>query len=256
MQFSQLLHIKLNQKKGSFIVGDFWSWFVGLFKFVLIFFYNQTHSLGWSIILLTLLLKLVLFPTSIKQFQAMHKMKVLQPKLKEIQDKYKDKPEEFQRRTMELYQKEKVNPFGSCLPMLIQIPLFIAIYNLINIPKYLAEPAYLATALHHELFLGVLPLTSHNLILAIISGATTYLQQKITMPMTGGDQSQQQAFLYIMPIFFGYITFTVNAGVGLYWVASNIFSVIQQYLINEYFIVKEHIQTNETEEKAVESKKK
>lgn len=241
-------------------MGDLWNWFVGLFKYVLIFFYGQTHSLGWSIVLLTLLIKVILFPTSIKQFQVMYKMKLLQPKLKEIQDKFKDKPEEYQRRTMELYQKEKVNPFGSCLPMLIQIPLFLAIYNLIsshtgNHPTYLSDPKYLAEALNNEMFIGVLKLSSHNWILAVLSGLTTFLQQKISMPMTGGDNSQQQMFLVIMPVFFGWITYSVAAGVGLYWVASNVFSIIQQYLINEYFIVKEHIHPADSEGKTDEAKK-
>ena len=81
--------------------------FVTIFTFILKFFNSYTHSWGWSIILLTLLLKIVLFPTTIKQIQSMDKMKRIQPKLKEIQDKYKDKPEEFQRRTMELYKKGK-----------------------------------------------------------------------------------------------------------------------------------------------------
>ena len=87
-----------------------------LFKIILEYFFSLTSSWGWSIILLTVLIKMILFPTTIKQIQAMNKMKLIQPKLKEIQEKYyKSNPEEYQRRTMELYKKEKVNPFSGCL---------------------------------------------------------------------------------------------------------------------------------------------
>jgi YidC/Oxa1 family membrane protein insertase len=225
--------------------------------YILNLFHNYTDW-GWSIVILTLLIKIILFPFSIKQIQSMEKMKRVQPKLKEIQDKYKDRPEEFQRRTMELYKKEKVNPLGGCLPMLIQLPVLWAIYALLTNPKY-----GVAGFISKDVFLGVLPLgTKNNIILAVISGASTFLQQKMTTP-TAGTESSQQMFLYFTPVLFGFITWTVSAGIGLYWVASNIIGIAQQYLIYEYFIVKEHIQKEEgpgagketEKQKAVEKKK-
>lgn len=200
---------------------------------ILQFIYNFTGSWGWSIILLTLLLKLILFPTSVKQFKVMSKMKELQPKMKEIQEKYKDNPEEYQRRTMELYQKEKVNPFGSCLPMILQMIVLVGFYQLLQDPKFLktiGDSSFLWFSLKEK----------KDIILAVISGATTFFQQKLTMPATGNDP-QQQTFLYIMPLMLAWFTYTVNAGIGLYWVTGNIFGIIQQYMINEYFLVKEHI---------------
>lgn len=219
--------------------------------YILEFFHKYTDW-GWSIVILTLLIKIILFPFSIKQIQSMEKMKRIQPKLKEIQDKYKDRPEEFQRRTMELYKKEKVNPLGGCLPMLIQLPVFWAIYALLTNSKFMV-----ADLIKKEVFLGLLPLgATNNYILAIISGVTTFFQSKMTTPTMGTDPSQKM-FLYFTPLLFGFITWTVSAGIGIYWVASNIIGIAQQYLIYEYFIVKEHIQKEEGSEanKEIEKRK-
>lgn len=174
----------------------------------------------------------------------MNKMKELQPKLKEIQEKYKDKPEEYQRRTMELYKKEKANPFGSCLPMIIQMIVLVAFFQLLQDAKFLQ-------AMGDASFLGIILKDKNNIILTVLSAVTTFFQQKLTTPTTGNDP-QQQTFLYIMPLMLAWFTYTVNAGVGLYWVTSNAIGIIQQYIINEYFIVKEHIQekkVNSDEEK-------
>lgn len=219
-----------------------------LFQIIMEYFYSFTHSWGWAIILLTVLIKMVLFPTLLKQVQAMNKMKLVQPKLKEIQEKYyKTNPEEYQRRTMELYKKEKINPFGGCLPLLIQIPILFAIFNLLQ------NPEYIANVIKDASFLGILLKDKGNIPLAIISGVTTFFQQKLTTPTTGGND-QTQMLLYIMPVMFGFFTYQVNAGVGLYWVVSNIVGIAQQYLINEYFIVKEHLHHNE--EETVENNRK
>lgn len=214
------------------------------------YFYSLTHSWGWAIILLTILIKIVLFPTMLKQFQAMNKMKQLQPKLKEIQEKYyKTNPEEYQRRTMELYKKEQVNPFSGCLPLLIQIPILFAIFNLLQ------NQDYITNVIKDASFLGLFLLKDKgNLPLAVISGITTFFQQKLTTPTTTGND-QTQMLLYIMPIMFGFFTFQVNAGIGLYWVVSNLVGIVQQYLINEYFVVKEHLH-HKDEETAEETNKK
>lgn len=208
-----------------------------IFQSLLEFFYQYTHNWGWAIILLTVLIKIVLFPLMINQFRSMAKMKDIQPKLKEIQDKYKSKPEEYQRRMMELYKNEKVNPFGGCLPLLIQMPILIIFYNV------LSNPTFIHDVLQNAAFYGIILKDKHNLFLAIFSAVTTFLQQKLTMPVTAGDQQQQQQkmFLYLMPLMLGYFTWNINAGIGLYWVTSNIFGILQQYIINEYFIVKEKV---------------
>lgn len=227
-------------------------------SWILIQIHAFTNDWGWAIIILTALIRFILFPSFIKQFQSMDKMKKIQPKLKEIQDKYKDKPEELNRRTMELYQKEKVNPFSSCLPMLIQIPIFMAFYALLTDPKL--EVVKLMHSSPSN-FLGFIPLTSKGgvvgIILAVISGATTFLQTKMTSPSTAsGNDQMQNSFLYIMPIFFAYITYTVNAGIAVYWITNNMVGIIQQYIVNEFFIPKESPQASPASEDPSQTPKK
>lgn len=237
--------------KGPGVSLNFFDQFVNFFANALTFFHSGGFGFhwlidwGWAIIIFTVVIKMILFPTMIKQVQAMHKMKLIQPKIKEIQDKYKDRPEELQRRTMELYKKEQVNPFGGCLPMLIQIPILWAIFGLLQ------DPTFIKNSIGNASFLWFKLVDNHDIALAVISAVTTFLQQKLTMPTTGNDPNQQ-VFLYVMPAMLGFFTFQVNAGVGLYWVISNIVGVIQQYIINEYYIVKEHIhKTGENPEPGV-----
>ena len=224
--------------------------FSDLFQIILEYFYSLTNSWGWAIILLTILIKMILFPTMIKQVQAMNKMKDIQPKLKEIQEKYyKTNPEEYQRRTMELYKKEKINPFSGCLPLIIQIPILFGIFRLLQ------NPDYIANVIKDASFLGLFLLKDKGIIpLAIISGITTFFQQKLTTPTTAGND-QTKMMLYIMPIMFGVFTYQVNAGIGLYWVVSNLVGIAQQYMINEFFTVKKHLHNKDEESSEVTKKK-
>ena len=242
-----------------------------LFAWIMIYFYNMVHSWGISIILMTILLRLLLFPTSVSQVRSMEGMKRIQPLLKEIQNKYKDKPQEYQQKVMETYKKHGVNPImGGCLPMLLQFPILIALYNLLRNPaKIFANLTFnksLMKGLIHkfetEVFMGM-KLTDANvltnmnvkgmqhveashvlpfLILVFLSGATTFILQKISSPSNASgsdpDQSMQNTFLYIMQAFFTYITYTLPAGLGIYWVVSNILTIIQQITIVRYFIPK------------------
>jgi YidC/Oxa1 family membrane protein insertase len=229
---------------------DIFGWIIDLFRQAMNFFYGVTGSWGWSIVLLTVVIKVILFPTSVKQTQAMQKMKKVQPKLKEIQDKYKDRPDEMQRRMMELYKTEKFNPFSSCLPMILQFPLLIAIFWLLSDPKHMANVIKDAPFLWFHL-------KDHDIWLAVFSGLSTFLMQKLTTPSTGTEMAQQKMLLYIMPVFFGYITYKFSAGVGVYWATSNVIGIVQQYMINEYFVIKEHVQhQHETPESPVPSKKR
>lgn len=198
---------------------------------------------GWGIVLLTLIIKLILFPTSISQVRSMEVMKVLQPKVKELQAKYKDNPQEMQRRMMEMYREHKASPFGGCLPMLIQLPILFALFGLLRTPEKFG------LVLKNEYFLGLLLMAKGNtkdilgsmghVILAILSAGTTFLQTKMTSPAQGGSTegaaSMQNTFLYFMPLFFGYITFTMEAAIGIYWVAQAIMGIVQQLVIVKFF---------------------
>lgn len=183
-------------------------------------------SWGWSIILLTVLIKIILFPTSLSQARSIEAMKKIQPKMKEIQEKYKKNPEEMQRRTLELYKTHNVNPLGGCLPMLIQIPFLWALFGVLRDPQQFNIDMTSAT------FLGMNLLDKGYLGLAIISGGSTFLQQKLFSP--GGDESSQSTMLYVMPFFLGWLTYSLTAGVGLYWVASTLLGIAQQWILSRF----------------------
>lgn len=217
--------------------------FAGIMADILRFFHNSLGvGWGWSIILLTIFIKILLFPTSLSQIKSMEGMKKITPLLKEIQEKYKNNPEEQQRRVMEVYKQNNVNPFGSCLPMLIQLPFLYALFALLN------NPDKFSIDLVNETFLGLNLTQGGYWSLAVISGATTYLQSKLTTPTSGQDGSQN-TFLYIMPVFLGYITYSLKAGVGLYWVASNLIQIIQQVVIARFFLPKDEKSAQQKEPK-------
>jgi len=180
------------------------------------FFYDLSGSYGLAIILLTLAIRIILAPLTFSQSKSMEAMKALQPEMQELQERYKDKPEEYQRKVMELYQKHKVNPLGGCLPMLIQLPFLWALFAVLR---------------EFDFGTGFLWLTSLSApdplyILPVLSAVTTYLQ----MVMTSADASQK-TMMFIMPAFIGYISINFPAGLVIYWVVSNIFSMAQQYII-------------------------
>lgn len=177
-----------------------------------------TGSAGIAIILLTVAIRLALYPLTVKQTKSMLAMRELQPKLKEIQEKYKDKPEEYQKRMLALYREHGVNPFGGCLPLLVQLPFLWSLFAVLRTFSFEAinvSPVFL---------FWDLTAPDPYFILPILSGITTYFMSAMTM----ADQSQK-ALNYIMPIFIAYISHSFVAGLVLYWVVSNIFSIGQQY---------------------------
>lgn len=185
---------------------------------VLQFLHSFTGNYGLAIIILTTLIQVVLYPLTASQMKSAADLKKIQPKLKEIQDKYKEKPEEMQRRVMELYREHKVNPFGGCLPLLLQLPVIWALFASLNHFPYRGTPA----------FLWVPSLAQPDpWILPILSGVTTYFQ----MAMGPVDPSQK-AMLWVMPLFMVWVTRSFPAGLALYWVVGNVVRIGQQYLMN------------------------
>jgi len=178
-------------------------------------------SYGLGIIIVTILLRLVLYPLTISQTKSMAKMKQLQPELNEIQKKYKDKPEEYQKRTIELYQKHGVNPLGGCLPLLIQLPILWAFF-----PVLREIPVSDLTK-----FLGIWELSQPDpyYVLPVLSALTTWWQSKVT---STGDASQNSMML-IMPIMIGLFSISFPSGLVLYWITSNVLGVLQQIWINK-----------------------
>ena len=187
-----------------------------LIRRILEFFYALTGNYGIAIIFLTVLIRVVLFPLTWKQAKARDEMLRLQPKLKELQEKYKGKPQEYQKRIMELYREHKINPFGGCWPYLLQFPFIIALFNVLRTYKFADQRFLWLTSLSKPDPFYVLP---------ILAGLTTFIQGKM---MT--TEPSQQAMNYIMPIFIIWISLGFPAGLTLYWVVTSVLAVVEQYV--------------------------
>ena len=209
------------------IVEYGWFTFIArpMFK-ILHFIHSHTNNWGWAIVIMTLLLRIVLFPLTYKGMVSMQKLKVLAPKIKELQEKYKGEPQKMQAQMMELYKKHGANPMGGCLPILLQIPVFFAIYRvLLNAIELKAAP--------WALWIGDLAAKDPYFILPIIMGGTMFLQQVIT-PMSIQDPMQAKIMKFL-PLIFTFFFLTFPAGLTLYWCVNNTCSLIQQYTINKMF---------------------
>ncbi len=190
------------------------------------YIHNVVGNWGWAIVIITILLKLILFPLTFKGMASMNRMKALQPKIKALQEKYKNDKQKIGIKTMELYKKEGVNPMGGCFPMLLQIPVFFAIYRvLLN-----------AVELKHAPWIGWiddLSIKDPYFILPILMGITMYWQQRIT-PNNFTDPMQEKVMKFL-PLIFTFFFVTFPAGLTLYWFVNNLFTVGQQYYINSIF---------------------
>lgn len=191
--------------------------------------YGFTVSFGMpsyalAIIILTVLIKVVLYPLSKKQMHSMVMMQKLAPEIKAIQEKYKSKdPQKMQQKIMELYKENNVNPMAGCLPILVQMPILIALYRaLFEFPFLNPE--------HAHFFWVSLSDKDPYYILPLLAAVTTFMQTKLT---TNTQDQTQKTMLYVMPIMIGWISSTVPAGLALYWVVFNVVGTIQQWFINK-----------------------
>ncbi len=206
------------------------------------------HDLGFAIILLTMLIRIILLIPSQKALKSQKKMQELQPKLEEIKEKHKGDQQKISLETMELWKTHKVNPFGSCLPLLIQFPVFIALFYVVE-SGLNPDHAHLlyagfVTVVFREIntnFLGILELTKSNtFVLPLIVGLLQFVQMKMTMkksaPQTGKKSDMDMAntaMVYVMPVMVAFITVSVPAAAGLYWATSTLFGIAQQYVVNK-----------------------
>lgn len=179
---------------------------------------------GVAIILLTIIVRVTLFPLTLKGMKSMKRMQQLQPKMKKLQEKYKGNKEKLNVEMMGLYKKHKVNPLGGCVPLILQIPIFLGLYSALSAAVELRHTPFYGylTDLSAPDGLGITPL---------LMGATMFLQQKMT-PQTMMDPTQAK-IMGMLPIIFTFFTFTFPSGLLLYWVTSNILSIAQQYIINK-----------------------
>ncbi|MCP3176182.1 membrane protein insertase YidC [Desulfuromonas sp. KJ2020] len=191
--------------------------------FVLNFFYSFVGNYGVAIILLTVVIKIVFWPLTQKSYSSMKAMQTLQPEMQKIREKFKNDKERLNREIMELYKTKRVNPLGGCLPMLIQIPVFFALYKVLlgNIDLRHAPFAFWITDLSAKDPYYITP---------IIMGGTMFLQQKMT-PSTM-DPTQAKIFM-VMPIVFTFLFLNFPSGLVIYWLVNNVLTILQQYLINK-----------------------
>jgi len=180
---------------------------------------------GWAIILLTVLIKLVFFPLSAASYKSMARMKEVQPRLMAMREQYKSEPQKLNQAMMEMYRKEKINPLGGCLPVVIQIPVFIALYWVLLSSVEMRGAPWV-------LWIHDLSVPDPYYILPVIMAISMFVQTKLNP--TPPDPIQAKVMMY-MPIIFSVMFFFFPAGLVLYWVVNNLLSIAQQWQINQMF---------------------
>jgi YidC/Oxa1 family membrane protein insertase len=214
---------------------------------VLLYNYIPGHDFGIAIVFLTLVIRFILFPISIKAINSQKGLQKLQPKIQELQKKYKDDKEKQAKEILELYKSEKINPFSGLLLALIQLPILIALYqvfwNGLNPKELMALYSFVANPGQiNALFVHLIDLSKPNLILAILAGLTQYFQTKMVLPKNGPtaekkgngpdfSQVMQKQMVYFLPVFTVIILVSLPSALGLYWTVSGLFSVVQQYFV-------------------------
>jgi YidC/Oxa1 family membrane protein insertase len=218
--------VALDERLSS-VIEYGWFTFIAKPMFTMLqYIHDYVGNWGWTIVITTILIKLILFPLSHKGMVSMNRLKDLAPKIKTIQEKYKDDKQKASMHMMELYKKEGANPMGGCLPIILQIPVFFAIYRVLLNAIELKGSEWI-------LWINDLAEMDPYFILPILMGATMFLQQKIT-PNTMTDPMQQKMFQFL-PVVFTFFFLWFPAGLTLYWFINNLFTIGQQYYVNHIF---------------------
>jgi len=232
-------------------LGSLWNSLGDIFANIIVFFYSFTHNYGIAIILMTILIRVILYPLMQKQMVSMREMQKIQPLMKEVQEKYKNDKERLNRELMALYKEHKINPMSGCLPLLIQMPILILLFQVLRqfnekiYSVYNGNPGFLwlkDLSLPDQLiklpgngifgiqYLGIMPF--------LIAGSTYYQQKMTATPdstgKAGGSAEQTQKMMTIMmPLLIGFMSFSLPSGLTLYWLISTLLGIGQQYLINK-----------------------
>jgi YidC/Oxa1 family membrane protein insertase len=233
------------------------------------FFYNPIYNVlvflvssvphgdvGLAVIIITVLIRFILLPFSLSASRTQRAMKVLEPKLKEIKETYKDDKQAQATKTMELYKTERVNPFASVITLLVQMPVLFALYFVFRyepFPALNAHLLYAITPVPHAislLFLGLVSVSGHSLILAVIAAIAQYYQVVFAVPkpakkVKGEDSSTQEEFtrmigLYtraVIPVLIGVVAYTTSGAVALYFITGAIVSILQELYVKRQFIL-------------------
>ncbi len=233
-----------------------WLTFKDLIFSGLQYLYQITGDYGWAIVLLTLVLRVAIAPLVVKQTKSMHELQRIQPKIKELQKKYKDDKEKQQEEILKYYQENKINPFGGCLPILLQMPIFLALFQVLggtpDNPGHLLrhleslEPLQGEAAKRFSVLLSDITLTPAAvytdggllaalpyIVLVVLFGLSVWLPMQL---MPGERQQKQMGMIMaVMMLYFGWIS---PAGVLLYWVTSAVIGIAQQQVILKYLATK------------------
>jgi len=210
--------------------------FFGFFSKILMFFLYAIHSFipswGWSIVVMTIIIKLCFWPLTAKAAASQKRMRKIQEPLKEIREKFKDNPQKMQKETMRLFRENKVNPAAGCLPIFIQMPIFLGLFWMLRTASELRYAPFL--------WIGDLsqPDTVGHLfgfpinILPLIMGATMYFQMQMVPAMASADAMQQKIFKFL-PFIFLIFLYNFSSGLVLYWTVQNLLTILQQYITNK-----------------------
>ncbi len=237
-------------------------------EYVIIYLYDHIISnYGVVIILLTITVRLVLTPLTISQTRSMARMQKFQPELQELQKRFKDDKAKLQQETMAFYKKNNVNPLAGCLPLLLQLPVFFALFQALRTPSQIVTnvlgvpyiPVYLFGNIKNVI--ANIPNIKFNFlwlnlnerdpffILVILMVATMFLSTKMTT-----TDPKQAMITYAMPVVFGVISWNMPSGILIYWVTTNIWSIGQQYIVNK--LVKKEFKKSEEKQKLAEQQRK
>jgi YidC/Oxa1 family membrane protein insertase len=226
---------------GWFIYGS-WSIVKAVAKplfSVLRFIYEYTHNYGVAIILLTLGIKLLFVPLQYKSYKSMQGMQTIQPKVLALQEKLKDNKEKLNQELMKLYKEHKVNPVGGCLPMVLQMPVFVALFNILYMTIDLRQAPFM-------LWINDLSAQDPYYVLPVLMGISMVVQQKI-MPTT--MDPTQAKMMMILPVGLTFLFVTFPAGLVLYWVTNNVLTITQQFVTDRYILKKPRGGTTDTSPK-------
>lgn len=211
---------------------------------ILIYNYLPGHDFGLAIILLTIIIRFILYPVAIKALRSQKALQDLQPKLQELQKKHPNDKERQAKETMELYRTEKINPFSGLFLALVQIPILIALYQVFwhglrpgaldHLYTFVANPGQI-----NAMFIGLLDLAKPNIPLALVAGILQFFQTKMLLPVADKSKPKEGAMALMMQkqmvYFFPFVTVIIlwrlPSALGLYWIISGAFSVAQQYFI-------------------------
>ena len=219
---------------------------------LLVYLYDHIGDIGICIIIVTILIRIILFYPSYQALKSQRALQELQPKIKDLQNKHKGNKEEQTKALMGFYKENKVNPFSSCLPMLIQLPIIFALYGVFrsglsningdDLYSFIKAPENINT-----LFLGFLNMNETNIFLAVLAGALQFIQSKLMLAKTEKNKNQTKGkapqgladmsgilgkqMLYLMPAMTVFIAMSLPSGLALYWVTTTLFAIGQQYVI-------------------------